>query len=213
MSSPMHRSCSVGNCILICGQRKKIRRIMSPSEHSDEQDVPTLRPGSPLRLTVQQKGKVAETQNVLPTPSRTQRHFSHDQSPQQSSSQHRERPGPNSLAQNAGRQLRNTSPVPDQHEARERRDGQSRTSRRERQTTEKKWTHLAKIYAMFCSPWISHSELDYALRCKTGQCPPEDNADTPELVQLLDNFEVSNHECGDPRFQTNVSFILPKCIF
>ena len=184
---------------------------MSPSpDHADDKDIPASRSGSPPRLTVQQKKKVKEIQNVLPTPSHTQQRSSHGQSCQESSSQHRERPGPNSLAQNAGRRFRNASPVPDQHQARERRDRQSSTSRREQRTTEKKWTHVAKIYAMFNSPWVSQSELDYTLCCKIGQCPPEDNTDLSELVQLLNELEVSNRECGDPRFQTNVSFVPPK---
>lgn len=153
-----------------------------------------------------------ETQDFLPTPSHTQRHLSHGQPPQQSTSQYRERPGPNQLVQHAGHRLRGSSPVPDQHQTRGQGGHQSGTSHREQRTIEKKWTHVAKIYGMLYSPWVPESALDQALCHEAGQELSEDDPDQ-ELVQFLDDFDVSNCERKDPQFQTNVSLIPPKYLF
>ena len=179
-------------------QRKRIRRIALPT--SDEEDTPDIRPRSPPRLTKRQKGKHREAQSQLPTPTNTQRQ-------QQSLPQHRERPGANAHTRRAAHRLRNTSPVSDRHQDMERRGGRPRTSRQGQQTTEKQWTHIAKMYGMLYSPWVTEQKLDQALRYRAGQDLPEDNI-CRELVVFFDRYEVTTHERRDPQFQTNVSFPL-----
>ena len=64
---------------------------------------------------MQQKEKRQATQQIL-TPVHTQQQPTHTQQQHQSSSQHREHPGPNAQAQHHGNLFRNISTAPDQHQ-------------------------------------------------------------------------------------------------
>lgn len=183
-----------------------MRRVASiPSDPLDDENTSVAHPRSPPQLTAQQKQKGRVTQNLPPTPPRTQQYSSRSQPPQQSSSRHRERPGPNSLAQSAGRQLS----VLNQRQAREPGDGQSRTTRWEQPVIVRKWTHVAKICGIFYSPWISESELSRALHYEAGEGISEDNPDRG-FVHLLNELGVGDHDRKDPRFLANVSLTPSK---
>ena len=154
---------------------------------------------SPPQLTTQQKGKARATHSQLPTPSHTQ---------QQSSSHHRERPGPNKQARRAGNRLRSASPALDQHQATDQRKGRSGASQQERQIN-RRWTHLAKIYGILFGPWLSEPELDQVLCYAVGQDLPREYREEV-LTQFLDNHEVCDDDRKDPRFRSNVSHPSPN---
>lgn len=199
--------CLVCGCVLICLQRKKPRKIASsPSDGNDSGDQSTTHQHSPPRFTTQQKEKGRAAHNPLPTPVETQQRPNHGQphQPQQSSSQYRDRPGPNLSAQRPQYQLERTPRVSDQHHARGQKDGHSRQKR----TTEKKWTRVAKFYGIYNCPWVLEPQLVRVLHYEEGRDLPDGDPDQ-ELLTFLEELEVSDRDRKDPRFQANAS-IIPK---
>ena len=204
--SPMPCSCLVCSYILTRWQRKKIRKIASsPPDSIDDEGPSTTHPPSPPQFTTEQKGKGQAIQNPLPTPIDTQQHPNRGRShwPRRSSSQHKGRPGPNISAQRPRHQSEGTPQVPNQHHTRRQKDGQSSTSRQKR-TTEKKWTRIAKFYGIYYCPWVLEERLTRVLQYDEGRELPEGDRDQ-ELMGFLDELDVSDRDRKDSRFQANVS--------
>ena len=205
---PTPYSCFVCDCGLTRWQQKKIQKIASsPSGSIEDEGYSTAHSPSPPRFTAKQKGKGRSARNPLPTPTDTQRHpdDSHSHQPQQSTSQHKGRPGPNVFTQRPGHQSESMLQVLDQRHTRRQNDGQSGT-RQQKRTTEKKWTRAAKFYGIYCCPWVTELRLARVLQYE-GQEFPDGDPDQG-FMEFLDELNISNQTCKDPRFHANVS--VPK---
>ena len=182
----------------MCPLQRKARRItkhISPSDNegSDSHEHPR----SPPLLTTGQKQKQREVQDQLPTPSGSTQ-------AQQTPSQYRERPGASARAHRTQHQPRTIPSSMDRRRAAEHRRGQSSTTHPERTAVNSRWTHIAKVFAMERSPWLSEPVLDRVLHSTGG----EDLSETDvayDLACILDQFEVGDDVRKDKRFRANVT--------
>ena len=170
--------------VLTSQQQKKIRHV-APDPDDEESGGSVPLPPSPPRYTASQKQKAREVQ-------------------EQSTLGYRKRPGPNKQAHATRHRLQIAPLVPKQHRATQQRDGGSSTSRRPRGTIERFWTQIAKVYGMMYSPWVLESVLRQALHCRPGEGDSEDDG-VHELVEFLDEAEISDDDRRHPRFCVNVS--------
>lgn len=152
------------------------------SNPTDDEASPTPHPS--LQLTMKRNANRQEAQDQLHTPAQTQ---------VQRQSSYRKRPGPNVQAHQTGRRFGTTPPIPDQQGAMEQKEGGFRASRWEQQTIEKWWTHIAKVYGMIHSPWVSEPELNQATCYEAGQEGPRN-----QLGQFLDECEIPDNQRKDP---------------
>lgn len=188
---------------LTCLQQKKAHHV---AKHTplpvDDVDSPPEHPRSPSLLPTKQKQKHQAVHNQLLTPGSTQA---------RQTSWYRELPGANAQAHHTQRQPGTSHPSMDHQRTIERRRGEPATSQQEQRAVESRWTHIAKVYGMEYSPWITEPVLDCALNYTIGQDIPGDTC-ARDLALLLDECEIGDDVRKDKQFRSNVTFSYPFCI-
>ena len=174
-------------------QQKKVRRVEKHALPSfDGGSSPPEHPHSPPRLAAGQNQKHRAAQDQLPTTGITQ--------VQRTSSQFRERPHVDPQAHRTKRQPGTALPSTDRHRSK------PSTARQKRKAVNSEWTHIAKVFGMEYSPWITEPELDRALRYKMGQDLPEDTC-AGDLARLLDGYGFGDDVRKDKKFRANVTLL------
>lgn len=108
--------------------------------------------------------------------------------------------------QRAALQLRDTSPTQGQSQEAEQETSRQAVSRPVKRATQMRWRHVAKVYGMSVSPWISETKLANCLSYEEGLDLSEDHS-CYDLVNTLNVYVVKGDERRDPQFASNASFV------